>query len=142
MLASGALFGLTSAVGVLRFPDFYSRLHPAGKGDTLAQTLILGGLLLQSADFFMAAKLVLIMLLLSVTSPTATHAISQAAYLAGFGASHPSRQAGYQPAASARPPTASMPTASMPTASMRVGDAGPPADRLASDREPAPEPQD
>ncbi len=106
MLASGALFGLTSAVGVLRFPDFYSRLHPAGKGDTLAQTLILGGLLLQSSDAFMAGKLVLITLLLYVTSPTATHAISQAAHLAGLGASQPLREAVYHPAGSSRRSTA------------------------------------
>ena len=78
-LALGALFALTGAVGVLRFGDFYSRLHPAGHGDTLAQTFILGGLLFQCTDFFMAVKLVLIVVFLYITAPTATHAISQAA---------------------------------------------------------------
>ena len=81
-LALGAFFALTGAVGVLRFPDFYSRLHPAGHGDTLAQTFFLFGLLFQSPDLFMAAKLVLITVFLYITAPTATHAISQAAYLA------------------------------------------------------------
>ena len=50
LLSLGGFVALTSAIGVLRFPDFYSRLHPAGTGDTLAQFLIMFGLLARSPD--------------------------------------------------------------------------------------------
>ncbi len=83
LLPLGGFIALTGAVGVLRFPDFYSRLHPAGTGDTLAQFLIMIGLLPQ-ADLQSAAKLVMISVLLFITTPTATHAISQAAHLDGL----------------------------------------------------------
>jgi multicomponent Na+:H+ antiporter subunit G len=97
---------LTGSVGVLRMPDFYSRLHPAGKSDTLAQALILTGVALfagqQMLDVVLAdeagehagaeliglanimLKLVLLSALLFVTAPTATHAIAKAARLDRF----------------------------------------------------------
>ena len=85
-LAVGSFFALTGAVGILRLPDFYSRIHPAGKSDTLAQLMILVGLVFQvfrndSYDTFIAVKLILIVLLLFITSPTAVHAIARAAHL-------------------------------------------------------------
>ena len=88
-LLLGCFFALTGAVGVLRMPDFYSRLHPAGKSDTMAQTLILLGLLVTPhadtyGDPLTPVKLVMITLLLYVTAPTATHAITRAAHSAGL----------------------------------------------------------
>ncbi len=80
----GVFFALTGALGVLRMPDFYSRLHPAGKSDTLAQGLILVGLMFQADDPMVAVKLALLTGLLFVTAPTATHAISRAAELDGL----------------------------------------------------------
>lgn len=103
----GCVFALTGSVGVLRMPDFYTRLHPAGKSDTLAQGLILLGLALLAgqqlinswpsgssggdnsdahADAWIGLaniilKLVLLTLLLFLTAPTATHAIAKAARL-------------------------------------------------------------
>ena len=84
LLALGSFVAVTGAIGVLRFPDFYARLHPAGTADTLAQFLIMVGLLPQAEDPLQVAKLVLISLLLFVTTPTATHAISRAAHLDGL----------------------------------------------------------
>ena len=84
LLSLGGFVALTGAIGVLRFPDFYSRLHPAGTSDTLAQFLIMVGLIPQVPDVQSAAKLVLISILLFITAPTATHAISQAAHLEGL----------------------------------------------------------
>lgn len=83
-LAVGVFFALTGALGVVRMPDFYSRLHPAGKSDTLAQALILVGLMFQVSDPMVAIKLALLAGLLFVTAPTATHAISRAAELDGL----------------------------------------------------------
>ena len=68
----GCFFALTGAVGLLRMPDFYSRLHPAGKSDTLAQFLIILGLVLQATDPMVMVKLGLLSILLFVTAPTET----------------------------------------------------------------------
>ncbi len=85
LLSLGGFVSLSGALGVLRFPDFYSRLHPAGASDTLAQLLIMLGLIPQlSGNWVDAAKLLFISLLLFVTTPTSTHAISQAARLDGL----------------------------------------------------------
>ncbi|GEM_PF-654075 len=85
-LLVGCFFSLTGSLGVLRMPDFFSRLHPAGKSDTLAQALILLGLMALllpdiTANVGIAIKLALLIMLLLVTAPTSTHAISKAACL-------------------------------------------------------------
>lgn len=84
LLSLGAFLALTGGLGLLRMPDFYSRLHPAGKNDSLGQLLILGGLCFQIEHWMVASKLVLIMIFLIVTAPTATHAITKAAWLDGL----------------------------------------------------------
>lgn len=89
LLVSGSFFALTAAVGILKMPDFYTRAHPAGKSDTLAQTLIMAGLLVQTfhSDIFSfqaSIKLALIVLILFFTAPCATHAITKAANVHGL----------------------------------------------------------
>ena len=86
LLFAGCFFVLTGAVGVLRFPDFHSRIHPASKGDTLGQMLILAGLMLQLGlhhEPLAALKLALIVVFLFLTAPTATHAMARSAWVAG-----------------------------------------------------------
>ena len=86
-LVAGGFLSLTGALGILRMPDFYTRLHPAGKIDTLAQTLIMVGLCIlvyQQYDVMVAVKLVLITVTLYLTAPVATHAITRAAHLSGL----------------------------------------------------------
>jgi multicomponent Na+:H+ antiporter subunit G len=88
-LGLGCLIAVTGTLGVLRMPDFYSRLHTAGKTDSLAQGLIMVGLLFQTWKYDglvlnAAARLVLITLFIMITSPIATHAITKAAYLHGL----------------------------------------------------------
>lgn len=83
MLAGGLFFVLAGAVGVIRLPDFYTRLHAAGMTDTLGAELILFGLILQADGWQVIAKLLLVAFFLFVTSPTATHAVAHAAYKAG-----------------------------------------------------------
>ena len=84
LLAGGSFFILTGSIGLLRMPDFFSRTHPAGLIDTLGATLIIGGLILQSGFTQVTIKLVLILILLFLTSPTATHALAQAALASGL----------------------------------------------------------
>lgn len=80
LLLSGGFFVIVGALGVLRFPDFYTRIHAAGVTDTLGADLILLGLLLQVPDAMTAIKLCLILLFFVITSPVATHSVAHAAY--------------------------------------------------------------
>lgn len=84
LLAGGSFFILTGSIGLLRMPDFFSRTHPAGLIDTLGASLIIGGLILQSGFTQVSIKLALILILLLLTSPTATHALAQAALAGGL----------------------------------------------------------
>lgn len=83
LLVLGAFVAFTSALGVLRFPDFYTRIHPAGKNDSFAQVLVLSALALQAHDAQTVIKLVLIGAFLFLTTPSSTYAIARAAFLDG-----------------------------------------------------------
>ncbi len=78
-LLGGVLFALIGGVGLLRLPDFYTRLHAAGVTDTLGVGLILLGLMLQAGWTLVTVKLLLILLLLWFTGPIAAHALVRAA---------------------------------------------------------------
>ena len=78
-LLLGAFLIISGAVGVLRFPDFFTRMHAAGVTETLATTLILLGLMLLAGWSIMSFKLLLILLFILITSPVASHALTKAA---------------------------------------------------------------
>jgi len=82
-LAAGGLFCVTGALGLVRMPDFYTRMHAASVIETLGAGLLLLGLLLQAGLTLVAVKLLMIGLLIFFTSPTATHALAKAAYARG-----------------------------------------------------------
>ncbi|NQV60523.1 MAG: monovalent cation/H(+) antiporter subunit G [Alphaproteobacteria bacterium] len=84
LLLAGAAFVIIGAFGMLRFPDFYTRLHPAGLTDTMGAGLILLGLLLQAGTAIVAIKLLIIAVFLLFTSPTSSHATARAALAAGL----------------------------------------------------------
>ncbi|MET0546592.1 MAG: monovalent cation/H(+) antiporter subunit G [Caulobacterales bacterium] len=83
LLFTGLAFTLIGSIGVIRFPDFYTRLHAAGVTDTGGALLILFGLAALAGWSFAALKLLLIGLLLMVTTPVATHLLAQAAHAGG-----------------------------------------------------------
>ncbi len=87
IIACGLIFFFGAVVGLVRFPDFYARMHAAGKGDTLSTMLILAGLAAHVfhdgftlAHFLVAAKILAICAFIMLTSPTSTHALMQAAF--------------------------------------------------------------
>ena len=90
LLIAGLFFFTGGSVGILRFPDFYSRLHPAGKCDTMGLFFTLSALALYTLhDFSLhavltALKIMLIVVFIFITSPTATHAIVDAGVRAGL----------------------------------------------------------
>lgn len=78
-LLAGAFFVIAGAIGILRFPDFYTRMHAVGVCDTLGAGLILTGLMFQSGLTLVTVKLVLVFYFMIFTVPTATHALAEAA---------------------------------------------------------------
>ncbi|MGD8833527.1 MAG: monovalent cation/H(+) antiporter subunit G [Desulfobacteraceae bacterium] len=90
LIVCGLIFYTGGAVGIIRFPDFYSRLHPAGKLDTAGLVITMGALALYTAlpisaqALITALKIILIVVFVFITSPTAIHAIVDAAVRAGL----------------------------------------------------------
>ena len=88
-LALGVFFFFGTTDGLIRFPDFYSRMHAAGKGDTLSSLLILLALVFYNfheanlANLLVALKILLIVVFIFMASPTATHAITDAGFESG-----------------------------------------------------------
>lgn len=82
-LVAGAFLAITGGIGMLRLPDFYTRMHAASVTDTGGMMLIILGLALQAGWTLITAKLVLIALFMLFTSPTATHALAHAALHSG-----------------------------------------------------------
>lgn len=80
---TGGFLCVTGGVGLLRFPDFYTRVHAAGVMETLAAPLLLGGLMLQLGWSLDTAKVVLIVVFVLATNPTASHAMAKAALHGG-----------------------------------------------------------
>ena len=83
-IGAGSLFLLIGGIGILRFPDFYSRIHPAGITDTMGAWLVLAGLMFAAPNWMVVVKLVMLLLFLAITSPLAGHALAKAAYLRGL----------------------------------------------------------
>lgn len=89
-MAAGGLFFLGGTVGLLRMPDFFTRLHPAGKMDTIGSLAMLLGLALLNLEsmsltnVLVSLKILLCVGFLFIANPTATHAIVEAGMRAGL----------------------------------------------------------
>lgn len=83
LLLGGVFFSIVGAIGLLRLPDLFSRMHGSGMTDTLGAGLILSGLALHSGVDLVTAKLVAVLFFTLITSPTATHALCRAALASG-----------------------------------------------------------
>ena len=81
LLLLGSAFCLVGTLGLMRLPNFYSRVHAAGIIDSLGAILILLGLMTQTQDIFVIIKLLLILLFMMITGPTAVHALARTAFL-------------------------------------------------------------
>ena len=83
---AGLIFFLGAAVGMVRFPDFYTRMHAAGKGDTLSTMLMLSGFALVTMEDFsvgsglILVKIMAVVLFIYLTTPTSSHALMRAAF--------------------------------------------------------------
>lgn len=84
-LLSGTFFILSSSIGIVRFPDVYTRLHAATKASTLGIAGILIGafLFLYVSDSIVSGKLLLAIVFTLLTAPVSGHMISRAAHRNG-----------------------------------------------------------
>ncbi len=80
LMGLGLFFCFAMAVGMLRFPDAYTRLHAGTKGLTVGAGLLLVGVALRSPSLAFALRAVLVGLFLAITNPIAVHAIARANY--------------------------------------------------------------
>ena len=89
-LVTGLLFFIGGAVGIIRMPGFYTRLHPVGKLDTLGIMAMAIGLAVYNlhhfslATFLVSMKICMIIFFVFLSSPTATHSIVDAGMRAGL----------------------------------------------------------
>jgi multicomponent Na+:H+ antiporter subunit G len=90
ILVFGLVFFTGGTIGIIRLPDFYTRLHPAGKLDTAGHVLAMSSMALytltevSAGALLTAIKIILIVVFVFFTSPTATHAIIDAGVRAGL----------------------------------------------------------
>ncbi|MBP90751.1 MAG: sodium:proton antiporter [Planctomycetaceae bacterium] len=95
-LVAGSFFAIVGGIGILRLSDFYARLHGGGITDTLGAGLVIVGLMIQAAKggillagvgagpWLVMGKLMMIVILLLITSPTSCHALASAALTNGL----------------------------------------------------------
>ena len=79
MLIAGALFFMAGTLGLLRFPDVYTRLHALTKADNLGLGLTVAGLAVQAESWAAVGKLVLIWLLVLLAGASVAHLIARKA---------------------------------------------------------------
>lgn len=84
LLAGGSVFLVIGSIGLVRLPEFFTRLHAASVTDTLGAALVLAGMAVHAGVDLATVKLALILLFLLFTSPTATHALAKAALHGGL----------------------------------------------------------
>ena len=83
-MAAGTLVMITGTIGLLKFPDFYTRMHATGKCDTLGQVLIILGCMIYEGFTFISIKLLLVAAFYLLAGPASTHALMKAAYVTGL----------------------------------------------------------
>ncbi len=83
-LAIGSVFCVVGGLGLVRMPDFYTRMHAASVTDTVGAGFMLLGMMFVAGVSLVTVKLVIIGFLIFFTSPTATHALAKAALHRGL----------------------------------------------------------
>lgn len=84
LLIAGSLFSVIGGIGIVRLPEFFSRMHGGGITDTLGAGLIVLGLAIQAGLGLALVKLLMILFFLLITSPTACHALAKSALAQGL----------------------------------------------------------
>ena len=83
-LFAGGFLCITGGVGLLRLPDFFTRVHASSVTETLATPLLLVGLMLQMDWSLDTVKVLMILIFVLITNPTASHSMAKAALHGGL----------------------------------------------------------
>lgn len=84
LLILGAIFTLLAAVGVVRLPDLYTRMHAASKAGAVGGGLVLIAVALISMDAAVAVRAIIGVIFVLLTTPVAAHLLARASYIAGY----------------------------------------------------------
>lgn len=84
LIVAGATFGLLAAVGVLRLPDLYTRMHAASKAGAVGAGLVLLAMAVESGEGSVIIRALLGIVFLILTTPVSAHLLAKAAYRAGY----------------------------------------------------------
>jgi len=84
LVVAGALFSLTAAIGINRFPDLYTRMHAASKAGTVGSGLLLLGVGLNSLEFSIFARSLAGFCFVVLTAPVSAHLLAKAAHQVGY----------------------------------------------------------
>ena len=84
LLIIGAAFNLIAAIGLLRFPDLFTRMHAASKAGTLGSGLLLIAVALHAGEISVASKALAAVVFFLLTAPISAHLLARAAYVAGI----------------------------------------------------------
>ena len=83
LMLSGAIFAFLSALGILRFPDLFSRMQAATKGSAFGVTCLLVAVAVHFAELGIATRAIVTIFFVLLTAPVAAHMIGRAAYFVG-----------------------------------------------------------
>jgi len=86
LLFVGCLFIVIASIGIVRFPSFFERLHPAGMGDTIGQAFILISLIIHDGVTLSSLKIFIIIVLILIANPTASFFLAKSADVSGVSA--------------------------------------------------------
>lgn len=81
LMAIGAAFMVVAAIGVLRMPDVYMRMHSSTKSATFGVSFVMAGVALYFWDFAIAVRALAVVAFFFITAPVAAHLIARAAYV-------------------------------------------------------------
>lgn len=82
LAAGGVFFALVAGIGVIRFPDVYSRAHAVSKTDTLGVGLVLAAAAIEAESVSVTVKILFLFGFMLVTNPTGAHVLTRSSYLA------------------------------------------------------------
>ena len=83
LMVAGAGFMLVAAIGVVRFPDLYTRMHAHAKAGTVGVGLLVTSAAVHFADASLTLHALVVIAFFFTTTPAAIHRLARAAYLAG-----------------------------------------------------------
>ena len=84
LIVLGGLFGLIAAIGVLRFPDLYTRMHAASKAGIVSAGFIFTAIALVAFDGPVALRAAMGIVFLMLTIPISAHLLARTAYFSGI----------------------------------------------------------